>query len=73
MLQILRGEGESRAVFVEAGSDPGESGGQTLRDNERDLIAAALAAVGGNRRLAAQRLGIAERTLYRKLRSYGLT
>jgi DNA-binding NtrC family response regulator len=36
------------------------------------MIAAALTAVGGNRRRAAERLGIAERTLYRKLKAYGL-
>jgi two-component system, NtrC family, response regulator AtoC len=32
----------------------------------------ALAEVGGNRRLAAERLGIGVRTLYEKLKRYGI-
>jgi len=39
---------------------------------ERRAIAAALAAVGGNRREAAERLDIGLRTLYEKLKRYGL-
>ena len=50
-----------------AGDDPG-----TLEDMERDAIARALDEVGGNRRLAAEKLGIALRTLYNKLKRYGL-
>jgi DNA-binding NtrC family response regulator len=46
---------------------------QSLRDGEREMIEQALAAVGGNRRRAARRLGIAERTLYRKLKLYGMS
>jgi two-component system response regulator FlrC len=44
----------------------------SLADLEREAIHGALAAVGGNRRRAAERLGIAERTLYDKLKRYGL-
>ncbi len=44
----------------------------TLEDMERDAIARALDEVGGNRRLAAEKLGIALRTLYNKLKRYGL-
>ena len=43
-----------------------------LRTAERRLIESALAATGGNRRLAAERLGISERTLYRKIKAFGL-
>jgi len=43
-----------------------------LKTAERQLIEAALRATGGHRRQAAQRLGISERTLYRKLKQYGL-
>jgi two-component system response regulator FlrC len=43
-----------------------------LVDLERDAIAAALAQVGGNRRQAAELLGIGERTLYDKIKKYGL-
>lgn len=43
-----------------------------LSDNERELIQKALADAGGNRLLAAQKLGISRRTLYNKLERYGL-
>jgi transcriptional regulator with PAS, ATPase and Fis domain len=44
----------------------------TMEDVEREAIRFALEEVGGNRRKAAERLGIGERTLYRKLRQYEL-
>ncbi|MEJ2502548.1 MAG: sigma-54 dependent transcriptional regulator, partial [Gemmatimonadota bacterium] len=44
--------------------------GMTMRDLEREAITAALKEVGGNRREAAERLGIGERTLYRKIKEY---
>ncbi len=43
-----------------------------LQTAERALIKAALEAADGNRRLAADRLGISERTLYRKIKLYGI-
>jgi DNA-binding NtrC family response regulator len=43
----------------------------SMDDMEEGLIRATLNAVGGNRREAARRLGIGERTLYRKLKKYG--
>jgi len=43
-----------------------------LQTAEHSLIEAALATTGGNRRQAAERLGISERTLYRKIKHYGL-
>ena len=43
-----------------------------LKEAERDAIAAALKATGGNRRLAADRLGISRRTLQYRLKEYGL-
>ena len=46
--------------------------GRTLEELERAAIAAALASTEGNRREAAKRLGIGERTLYDKLRRYDL-
>jgi two-component system response regulator FlrC len=45
---------------------------RSLAEVEREAIERALQAVGGNRRRAAELLGIAERTLYDKLRRYGL-
>jgi len=49
------------------------AGGGSLDDVERDAIARTLAEVGGNRRQAAERLGIGLRTLYEKLKRYGLS
>ena len=46
--------------------------GMTLEEMERDVIAAVLDSVEWNRRQAAEILGIGERTLYRKVRKYGL-
>jgi DNA-binding NtrC family response regulator len=46
--------------------------GMTLADLERNAITAALREVAGNRRRAAEMLGMGERTLYRKIKEYGL-
>ncbi|MFH1844448.1 MAG: sigma-54 dependent transcriptional regulator [bacterium] len=48
------------------------SEGGDLQTAERALIEAALKATGGRRRQAAARLGISERTLYRKIKRYEL-
>ena len=45
---------------------------RTLKDLEREAIEQALDRVNGNRRKAADILGISARTLYRKLKEYGL-
>jgi DNA-binding NtrC family response regulator len=44
--------------------------GMTLADLESAAITAALQQVGGNRRKAAEMLGMGERTLYRKIKEY---
>jgi len=49
---------------------PGSRQTAELRDVERQHILATLAAVGGSRKLAGQRLGMPERTLRHKLRQY---
>ena len=46
--------------------------GMTMEDMERAAIAAALLEVRGNRRKAAQMLAIGERTLYRKIKKFGM-
>jgi len=46
--------------------------GMTMADVERAAIEAALRQTKGNRRKAAEVLGIGERTLYRKLKEYQL-
>jgi DNA-binding NtrC family response regulator len=46
--------------------------GTDMAQVERDMIRKTLQHVGGNRKKAAQLLGIGERTLYRKIQMYGL-
>ena len=46
--------------------------GMTMEDIEREAIIATLKEVDGHRREAAARLGIGERTLYRKIKDYGI-
>ncbi|MCC6624863.1 MAG: sigma-54-dependent Fis family transcriptional regulator [Deltaproteobacteria bacterium] len=46
--------------------------GRTLQDLERQAIMDALAATGGHRKKAAERLGIGERTLYEKIKALGI-
>lgn len=44
----------------------------TLEDSEKEHVLEALRLAGGNRTLAAERLGIQRRTLYKKLERWGL-
>jgi DNA-binding NtrC family response regulator len=46
--------------------------GMTIADLEKNAIVAALKEVAGNRRKAADMLGMGERTLYRKIKEYGI-
>jgi DNA-binding NtrC family response regulator len=46
--------------------------GVTIQEMEKDAIVAALKNVAGNRRKAAEMLGMGERTLYRKIKEYGI-
>ena len=46
--------------------------GMTMEEMEKEAIVLALREVGGNRRKAAEQLEIGERTLYRKIKKYGL-
>ena len=60
---------------VRAPEDPGIvvfRPGITMEEMERQAVRAALAEVHGNRRKAADLLGIGERTLYRKIAKYEL-
>ena len=68
-IEVLPGE--------RSGDAPGDGAvvyrsGMTMEDMERSAIAAALLEVGGNRRKAAQMLAIGERTLYRKIKKFGM-
>ena len=44
-----------------------------LEDRERGAILRALERAGGNRKQAAAELHISERTLYRKIKEYGIS
>jgi DNA-binding NtrC family response regulator len=77
-VQVIElGESQPVADVLPAG-EPEERGavvyrpGMTMADVEREAIAAALGQHRGNRRKAAEMLGIGERTLYRKIKAYKL-
>ena len=62
-------------LWIEDGAAPSakSAGGiRPLVELEKEAILAALASVDGNRRKAAELLGIGERTLYDKLKKYGV-
>ena len=44
----------------------------TLEDSEKDAITASLERNGGDKKLAAEELGISLRTLYRKIKELGI-
>jgi two-component system response regulator FlrC len=68
---ILRGE--DLIVSGGMGRDAGSVVESAMMvDVEREAIRRALATVGGNRRMAAEKLGIGVRTLYEKLKKYEL-
>ncbi len=70
--------GQRRVDFEQTGEMRDEGEGDfsndllSLENMERKLIEEAIKRFDGNRRLAAETLGISERTLYRKLTDYGI-
>jgi two-component system response regulator HydG len=62
------------STVVGSGEEAGEGGlaNRPLVDIERDAIVENLRVFDGNREKVAQALGIGERTLYRKLKEYGI-
>ena len=75
---LLEQQTQSMEAVVRAGEssvlarDPVEEPDLSLQEMERKLIAEALQRHHGNRRVAARVLNISERTLYRKIKEYGL-
>ena len=57
---------------LSAPTDAALTPGMSLEDAERLLIVRTLERTGGNRQQTAKVLGIGERTLYRKIKDYGL-
>jgi DNA-binding NtrC family response regulator len=64
------GHGEQKESLVVP--NPPEQSSLSLEEMERRMIAEALERYKGNRRVAARMLNISERTLYRKIKQYGL-
>jgi DNA-binding NtrC family response regulator len=56
----------------DAAAAPGSLAGTSLESLEKRAIRETLRLTGGNREQTARLLGIGERTLYRKLKEYGL-
>jgi two-component system response regulator FlrC len=67
---MLRGAGPGRATPSAAAATGGAA--PTMEEAERQAIRAALDLHDGNRRKAAEHLGIGLRTLYDKIKKYGL-
>jgi DNA-binding NtrC family response regulator len=76
ILRLLREEPVGVAAGWNAAREvpvPEDGAHLSLSTMERAAIKEALNRAGGNRRKAAQSLGISERTLYRKIREFGLS
>jgi len=70
---LARGEIDASHLNLEAGAAAGRSPGKgALQESERETIRTVLARVGGNRRRAAEILGISVRTLQYRIKEYGL-
>jgi two-component system response regulator HydG len=65
-------EGMGEGGTSGAGAATGSLAGTPLEQIEKRAIRETLRLTGGNREQAAKLLGIGERTLYRKLKEYGL-
>jgi len=63
---------EQAADEVPGAAAPGSLAGASLEQLEKRAIRETLRLTGGNRERTAELLGIGERTLYRKLKEYGL-
>jgi DNA-binding NtrC family response regulator len=69
---LSSGEIDERHLNLEMPTTEARPSKGLLQVNERETIQRVLAEVGGNRRQAAERLGISVRTLHYRLREYGL-
>ena len=81
-IRRLTGGARGGATSASGQSSPGEAAatgggydlaGRSHQEVEKALILANLELMEGNRKKAAEVLGIGERTLYRKLKEYGMT
>ncbi len=68
----IRSEDDAGAEAASSGAPGASLAGTSLEQIEKRAIRETLRLTGGNREHAAKLLGIGERTLYRKLKEYGL-
>ncbi len=68
----IQNEQPEAADFIEVQSEEENSTPVSMRDLERNSIVSTLERNKGKRRKTAAELGISERTLYRKIKEYGL-
>jgi len=61
-----------RAFFGQASAGESPSPGKTMDEATRDAVVSALGRTRGNRSEAAKLLKVGERTMYRKIKKYGL-
>ncbi len=70
--EITREQVDALLAGAAGAAAPAPGPALTLEDVEQEAVRNALRDTGGNRRAAARRLGIAESTLYEKIRKYRL-
>ena len=70
--EVSQAAGNASGEGVEGGQKFTGGGGMSLDQLEKQAIRDTLRTTAGNREQAAKMLGIGERTLYRKLKEYGL-
>ena len=69
---LIAGAPRQIKAYEEAPPMPKDASESTVKRMEKDLIEKTLRQFKGNRKKTAQALGIGERTLYRKLKEYGI-
>jgi transcriptional regulator with PAS, ATPase and Fis domain len=68
----MQGTPDQRQAVESPADRSNGNGASTLQEMERRMIIGSLDRHKGNRRLAAKELEISERTLYRKIKEFGL-
>jgi len=76
-IPVFRNTEQSTPIEITPSRDPEdilpvEEDSLRIDEGEKERIKRALELSGGNRKVAAEKVGLSERTLYRKIREYGL-
>jgi transcriptional regulator with PAS, ATPase and Fis domain len=69
---VMDQDAEEATAEDVTGQDTSADTTLTLQDQEKELIIKTLRNNAGNRKKTASDLGLSERTLYRKIKAYGL-